>query len=310
MANFQAAVELTGTPFYAQETYQCGPASLAMLLGASGLRVHPEQLKPLTYIPARKGSLQLELTSAARQYGRIPYQITPDFSSLSEMIRSGRPVLVLQNLGFKTWPQFHYAVVIGILPDNTIVLRSGKDYRLEMTAAHFWRTWYLAGTWGMVVLKPGELPNDAEPERFVDAVSALERVGKSAIVSISLQTAMDRWPDHPLVLFAYANSCLNQKNWEQAQSIYCKLLAIEPNHIGAANNLADTLVKLGCYRQAYQLILKTLEKAGQTGSPLLPIVRQTYLEILLQLKKHPRSLNGNFCRSPGHGPTQHWCPDP
>jgi tetratricopeptide (TPR) repeat protein len=310
MANFQAAVELTGTPFFAQEIYQCGPASLAMLLGASGIRVHPDQLKSLIYIPDRKGSLQIELTSAARQYGRIPYQITPDLSSLSEMIRSGRPVLVLQNLGLKTWPQFHYAVVIGILQDNTIVLRSGKDYRLEMTAADFWRTWYLAGTWGMVVLRPGELPNDAEPERFVDAVSPLERVGKNAIVSKSFQTAVDRWPDHPLVLFAYANSCLNQKNWEQAQSIYCKLLAIDPNHIGAANNLADTLVKLGCYRQAYRLILKTLEKSGQIGSSLLPIVRQTHLEILLLLKKHPRTLNGDCCHLPDPCPGHHWCPDP
>ncbi len=279
MADFQA-VELTGTPFYAQEKFQCGPASLAMLLGASGISVHPDQLTPLTYIPARKGSLQIELTSAARQYGRIPYRISPDLSSLSEMIRSGRPVLVLQNLGFKIWPKYHYAVVIGILWDNTIVLRSGKYDRLEMTAAEFWRSWYLAGNWGMVVLRPGELPGNAEPERFVDAVIALERFGESAIVSKSLQAALVRWPDHPLVLFAYANTCLIQNDWKQAQSLYRKLLEIDPNHIGAANNLADTLVKLGCYRQADRLILKTLDRAEKKGSPLLPIVKQTQLEIL------------------------------
>ncbi|MDT8379569.1 MAG: PA2778 family cysteine peptidase [Desulfotignum sp.] len=294
MANLQSA-ELTGTPFYAQEKYQCGPASLAMLLGASGIRVHPDQLKPLMYIPARKGSLQLELTSAARQYGRIPYRISPDLPSLSKMVRSGRPVLVLQNLGLKIWPIYHYAVVIGILRDNTVVLRSGTDYRLEMTATDFWRTWYLADFWGMVVLRPGELPDHAEPERFVDAVTALERVGEISVVSKSLQAALDRWPDHPLVLFAYANSCLSLKDWEQAQSIYRKLLAIEPNHIGAANNLADTLVKIGCYRQANRLILKTLEKADQMGSPLLPIVRQTHLEILSLLKSHPRFSEGDFC---------------
>ncbi len=294
MANLQA-VELTSTPFYAQEKYQCGPASLAILLGASGIRVHPDQLKPLTFIPARKGSLQIELASAARQYGRIPYQISPDLSSLSEMIRSGWPVLVLQNLGLKIWPKYHYAVVVGILQDNTIVLRSGKDYRLEMSAAEFWRNWYLAGNWGMVVLRPGELPKSAEPEQFLDSVIALERFGESAIVSKSLRSALDRWPDHPLVLFAYANSCLNQKDWEQAQSIYRKLLAIDPNHIGAANNLADTLVKLGCYRQANRIILKTLEKADKMDSLLLPVVKQTHLEILPLLKNHSQISEDDIC---------------
>lgn len=186
-------------------------------------------------------------------------------------------------------------VVIGILWDNTIVLRSGKYDRLEMTAAEFWRSWYLAGNWGMVVLRPGELPGNAEPERFVDAVIALERFGESAIVSKSLQAALVRWPDHPLVLFAYANTCLIQNDWKQAQSLYRKLLEIDPNHIGAANNLADTLVKLGCYRQADRLILKTLDRAEKKGSPLLPIVKQTQLEILSLLKNHPRYSNDDFC---------------
>ncbi len=147
----------------------------------------------------------------------------------------------------------------------------------------------------MVVLRPGELPIDAEPERFVDAVSTLERSGETAIVSKSLQAAFRRWPNHPLVLFAYANSCLNQKDWEQAESIYRKLLAINPNHIGAANNLADTLVKLGCYSQANRLIIKTLEKADKMDSLLLPVVKQTHLEILPLLKNHSQTPEEVLC---------------
>ena len=56
-----AAVELSDTPFYPQQRYQCGPAALATVLGAQGVDVAPEALVDAVYVPALHGSLPEEI---------------------------------------------------------------------------------------------------------------------------------------------------------------------------------------------------------------------------------------------------------
>ena len=63
--------ELTDVPYFAQDAYQCGPASLAMTLSAAGIAVTPETLKPELYLPERHGSLQIEMLAAARRQGAV-----------------------------------------------------------------------------------------------------------------------------------------------------------------------------------------------------------------------------------------------
>ena len=60
---------------------------------------------------------QVELVAAIRRYGRVPYEIEPSLSSLTAELQAGRPVLVLQNLGIKIAPLWHYAVVVGYSPE-------------------------------------------------------------------------------------------------------------------------------------------------------------------------------------------------
>ena len=65
--NVPARVELNRVPFYPQEAYQCGPATLAMALTWSGLPVTPDEVKDQVYTPSRKGSLQIAMVSAFRK---------------------------------------------------------------------------------------------------------------------------------------------------------------------------------------------------------------------------------------------------
>src|SRR5690554_7080976 len=58
-----ASTLLEKVPFYPQEKYQCGPASLATMLNTQGLSTDPDILKELVYIPGREGSLQVEMRS-------------------------------------------------------------------------------------------------------------------------------------------------------------------------------------------------------------------------------------------------------
>lgn len=278
-------VELAGTPFYPQEEYQCGPASLAMLLGASGIVAHPDELAPLIYIPGRQGSLQTEMAAVCRKYGRIPYPINPDLNELISEIRSGSPVLVLQNQGFKFLPLYHYAVVIGVLPGNRIVLRSGTDKRVEMKADHFYLTWKRAGAWGLVLLRPGDLPEKPDPLKYINAVVAFESSGDAFQAAEGYQAALDLWPENQTALFALANNYLKRKETIKATALYQKLLDLNPDHVAAANNLSEALAMQGRYSEALIVIQEALMAAERIKSPLLESLRQTAWEINLVLQE-------------------------
>jgi len=272
-------VELSETPFFAQEKYQCGPAALAMLLGASGIDVHPEDLVSAAYLPGRRGSLQVEMAAAVRRMGRIPYPVRPDLSGLTSEIRSGRPVLVLQNLGLKRWPAYHYAVVIGVHPPDRMVLRSGTRKRVEMTAARFNSTWQRAGSWGLIALFPGELPENPDPVTYLSAVAAFESAGNQAAAESAFQAALEVWPDHPAVRFALANTFLGNHKHAAAIQLYQSILAADPDHVAAANNLAEALAQSGHLEEARRVIHAALTTAKKINSPLVTHIAQTRREI-------------------------------
>src|SRR3970282_196279 len=87
-ADLPAAAEIASVPFYAQEDYQCGPASLAAVLPHRGGDATAESLVPQVYVPARKGSLQAEMLAAARRHGLVAFQLAPRRPAI---VRRGGP---------------------------------------------------------------------------------------------------------------------------------------------------------------------------------------------------------------------------
>jgi hypothetical protein len=259
-------VELTDTPFFPQEKYQCGPAALATLLQATGVEVLPEDLVSKVYLPARQGSLQVEMLAATRTSGRIPYMIDPSLSAVVDELRDGRPVIVLQNLGVSLIPRWHYAVIVGIDgPDDTVILRSGTDERRETSFKVFLRTWARGDFWAFTALKPGELPAGVDRERYLAAVAALEEVGMSAEAVVAWRAAMQRWPDDPIPQFGLGNTLLQMGQAEEAEQIYRRLLAKRPGLTVARNNLAIALRDQARFDDAMLEIDRALDEASDPG---------------------------------------------
>jgi tetratricopeptide (TPR) repeat protein len=256
-----ARLELEATPFHPQKQYQCGPAALATLLEYSGVPTTPESLVPYVYLPDKKGSLQVEMVAASRRFGRIPYQIDPELSALINELQAGRPVLVLQNLGLKLWPVWHYAVVIGYSGEaDELILRSGLAQREIISTHRFLDTWEHSDNWAMVLLKPGELPARPEQLRYLKTVAAMEAVVTVDSLITAYRSALTEWPESPIALFGLAASLHAKGELKDAEQNYRKLLTAQPDHIAVYNNLAEVLADRRCYTEALYLIEQALRK--------------------------------------------------
>jgi len=246
-------LELADTPFFPQEIHQCGPAALATVLVASGVDTSPGALAAQTYLPGRHGSLQLELIAAARRHGRIPYVLDGRLDALTAELGAGHPVLVLQDLGIGPLHAWHYAVVIGLTRDPArLLLRSGRDARLEVPLARFMRSWDKSERWAIVTLPLQQLPATAEPRRYVESVLPLEEIGDYATAAAAYRSALARWPEDPVALFGLASAQYHLGDLAAAQAGYLAALAVAPGNPLVLNNLAEVLLEQGCPQRAAQ----------------------------------------------------------
>ena len=246
-------VELTTTPFFPQERYQCGPAALTTTLVASGAGVSLDDIVHKVYLPGRKGSLQVDMLGATRTSGRIPYVIDGTMQALYSELAAGRPVVVLQNLGVAAIPRWHYAVAIGIdRGSGDVILRSGTDRRRITAVDVFLRTWRRSDYWGFVVLHPGDLPAGVDRLRYFEAVSAVEQAGQYEAAAAAWRAGLDEWPGDGTAMFGLANATYAQGRYADAESAYRQLLALHPGAVAARNNLALVLADQGRFREALQ----------------------------------------------------------
>jgi tetratricopeptide (TPR) repeat protein len=240
-------VELESTPFFSQKKYQCGPAALATVLGASDVATTPDALVPIVYLPARHGSLQVEMQAAPRKFGRLSYPLSRNLDSVIAELSAGRPVLVLHNYGLPIWPKWHYAVVIGYdAATDKFIMRSGKKRRVEWRARTFMVAWHNGGRWAMVVLRPGETAASANPTLYLEAAADFERGASPAESRLAFDAAVQRWPSEPVAWIGRGTAEYRAGNIANAASDYAAAVRLDPDNAGARNNLAQSLLDLGC----------------------------------------------------------------
>jgi tetratricopeptide (TPR) repeat protein len=273
-------VELTQVPFFPQDEYQCGPAALATVLAAEGVKVTPEQLVPEVYIPERKGSLQIEMLAAARRHGLVSYQLAPRFADVLTEVAAGNPVIILQNLGFsEAW---HYAVVIGYdYKWGKLYMRSGTTRRRVMAFGINEVVWLRSGYWAMVALPPDRIPATADENRWLTAVAALERTGDARAARTAYQTFLQRWPDNVGAAIGLANTYHALGELRDAETVLRHAANIDPDSVIVLNNLAQTLSDDGRNAEALPII----DRAASLGGPYASAVEETRKTIRERLQE-------------------------
>jgi hypothetical protein len=271
---------IADVPFFAQQEHQCGPASMAMVLSHWGKPTSPDALTPQLLIPAREGSLQVEMLAAARRQGMLAVPTAPQLSTVLAEVAAGNPVIVLQNLSLPISPLWHYAVVIGYdVPAQTITLHSGTTARMTMALSTFEHTWARGKHWAITVTLPQRLPVRASQADVLAAAAALERVEASA-AQTTYQAMTTRWPASSAAWIGLGNIAYARKDFAQAVNAYERATQAAPdaaNSADAWHNLAWAYQALGNKPQA----VAAAQRAVQLGGPRLA----RYTESLEKLRQ-------------------------
>lgn len=241
---------------------------MATAFGAVGVDVSPEALSEQVYIPDRKGSLQTELISATRRAGLVPVPVPRNVDAIVTQLRDGWPVLVLQNLGVRWIPIWHYAVVVGYAPEGPALwLRSGKKQRRGEKLTRFDPSWARSGHWGLVIADPAKPPPHVEPRDWIGAASAFESLGKPGLARTAYEAATKTWPNTALAWQALANVAYAEGDFGAAQSALTTAVELEPT-AGGFNNLAQVAVDRGCRSEAIALLDRAGPLADATLTPV------------------------------------------
>lgn len=257
-------VELAQTPFFPQEEYQCGPAALATALSAAGLPTRPDALVDEVFLPARQGSLQLEMLAGGRRHGAVTTPIPGTLDAVMREVAAGHPVVVLLNLGLSWSPLWHYAVVIGYDVDaGEFQLRSGTTERLAMPFRTFEHTWNRSERWAFVALPPGDLPATATEAQATRALVAFERVAAPAAAATGYRAALERWPDSLVLAMGLGNARYAAGDKAGAEAAF-RGAAARHGSAAAYNNHARVLLELGRRDEAR----RAAERAVELGGPL------------------------------------------
>ncbi len=249
--NIPSFSELVEVPFFPQQDYQCGPASLATVLQFQGIDVTPVQLLDQVYIPELQGSLQIEMLATARSYGLLGYKIDPLLENILLEIDSGNPVLVFQNLALDAWPKWHYAVVVGYdIHKSELILRSGTYARHSVSFSTFEKTWERADYWAYVFTQSGKIPSTVSVIEHIKASNELEKSKGIEYSIAAYRSGLKRWPENSLMLMALSNAEYALNNWQASINLLQQEISLRPDNSTAWNNLAYALMANDCKQQA------------------------------------------------------------
>ncbi len=137
-------------PFFVQESYQCGPASLAGVLNFWGVSITPADIAAEVFSSSARGALGIDLALYAQKKGLQSDFYRGDAADLRRQLDSGRPVIVLVDYGFWVYEKGHFMVVVGY-NDNGFIVNTGASQMKFIAYDDFIRPWRKAGFWTLVI---------------------------------------------------------------------------------------------------------------------------------------------------------------
>ncbi len=274
LASAHSAAKQLNVPFIQQDDAYCGPSALAMVLVQQKKSVNVSELAKEMLLPARGGSLQIELKASVRRQGYLAYEITPTLDGLFTEIDAGRPVIVLLNLAFNWYPKWHYAVVTGYdLQHDEIIVHSGDQAYQHWSLTQFDNLWQRGGRWGLMAVAPEQtIALSMQEQPYLQATVDLEATTGLDAATPAYVSAQRQWPDNLTALVGLGNAAYQRHDLVSAHRWFAVAADKHPQSVVAANNLAQILLEQGDLAHAFILAQKAVLGGG--GAPAQDTLQQ------------------------------------
>lgn len=251
-------VRVTGVPFYPQDGFKCGPAAMAMVLDWSGLDIKPPALEG-QFFPIKDPRKILPET--ANRYGRLAYPVIGTAAMMDEL-SAGHPVVIVQNMGVDSAPVWNCAVAIGFdRSQSQILIHGGNQAAKHMSVRLFERLWADSDQWGLVVLRPGELPAAARQPEYLKAAYNLQRAGRYWEAVLAYDSGLALWPDDADTLMGLGSSLYLLGDTRGAADAYRAAAAIAGDGSPASAALAKIAGELGRHEDTIAAADKPVSRA-------------------------------------------------
>ncbi|HYA32207.1 MAG TPA: C39 family peptidase [Thermodesulfovibrionales bacterium] len=143
---------IQNVPFFPQEEYQCGPASLASVLNYHGVLVTPDEVAGAIYSPSARGTLDIDMVLYAQSRGLWASQYRGGLGDLKDKIDADQPLIVLVDYGFSVFQVNHFMVVIGY-SDEGVVVHSGQHEKKFIPMEDFMKSWEKSNYWTLLITR-------------------------------------------------------------------------------------------------------------------------------------------------------------
>jgi tetratricopeptide (TPR) repeat protein len=258
-SSFPEIVHLA-VPFYENTSDQCGPATLAGLLGYWGKPADLADLKSEIYVPGLGGSLPMDLRPALEKRGMTAVVASANFDVIKEELRQSRPVIAYMNFGTKRRPIGHFLIVVGYDENRRgLYVHSGSAKDKFSSYRRFDRGWKDTDRW-LLIAKPDDgAALSISPTSWTGAViepvmSADDHLRLGVLyegqnlphlAELQYRRALAKNARFDPALIAIGNLAFHAGDYRQAAKHYRRVLKIQPDHGAANNNLAMVLLATG-----------------------------------------------------------------
>jgi ABC-type bacteriocin/lantibiotic exporter with double-glycine peptidase domain len=140
-------------PFFPEDSDQCGSVALASILAYWGKPAQPGHLRDELYLPAIRGSLPLDLLTAAKARGLDATSYRGNLSNVISEIDAGHPLIVLLDSGHWIFSQGHFLVITGYdALREGVYVHSGMNADLFLPYERLLNPWNKTNRWTLRVI--------------------------------------------------------------------------------------------------------------------------------------------------------------
>lgn len=235
MPGASVRAQVGNVPVVEQQDKQCAAAALVMAAAPLGKNVGQDFWSKKVFTPAREGALPQDMLTALSREGLAAY-LLDDPKQLPAALMEGYPVIVLLNLRFSWWPQWHYAVVTGYdKVRGKVRLHAGHSEVEEWKWTLFVRLWARSGYWAMVVGQAGRIPDSISRDSAIKAALGLEKAEQLKAAFIAYHALAHKYPAQCVAFIGMGNTAhklgepaVAERAWQEA--------AKHPDCVAAAQN--------------------------------------------------------------------------